>query len=106
MDRLVKGRFQDNFEFLQWFKKFFDVNADGRDYDAVEARDGMLLGYENVTVEVVTPAAISSSSSSAGATTVGGSNGFRASNAAKSSSKNPRQNFPRSNTGKCFSSPV
>lgn len=102
MDRLVKGRFQDNFEFLQWFKKFFDVNADGRDYDAVEARDGMLLGYENVTVEVVPPAAIST----AGATTVGGSNGFRASNAAKSSSKNLRHNFPRSNTGKFFSSPV
>uniref|UniRef100_A0A8D8W2I3 Microtubule-associated protein RP/EB family member 1 n=1 Tax=Cacopsylla melanoneura TaxID=428564 RepID=A0A8D8W2I3_9HEMI len=26
IDKLVKARFQDNFEFLQWFKKFFDVN--------------------------------------------------------------------------------
>lgn len=51
MDRLIKGRFQDNFEFLQWFKKFFDINADGRDYDALEARDGMLLGCENVAME-------------------------------------------------------
>ena len=33
MDKLVKGRFQDNFEFLQWFKKFFDANYDGHDYD-------------------------------------------------------------------------
>ncbi|KAL5276609.1 MAPRE2.2 family protein [Megaselia abdita] len=24
IDRLVKGKFQDNFEFLQWFKKFYD----------------------------------------------------------------------------------
>jgi RP/EB family microtubule-associated protein len=34
VDRLVKGRFQDNFEFIQWFKKFFDANYDGRPYDA------------------------------------------------------------------------
>ncbi|XP_036330930.1 microtubule-associated protein RP/EB family member 1 [Rhagoletis pomonella] len=27
IERLVKGRFQDNFEFLQWFKKFYDVHA-------------------------------------------------------------------------------
>ncbi|EDW02704.1 microtubule-associated protein RP/EB family member 1 [Drosophila grimshawi] len=29
LDRLIKGRFQDNFEFLQWFKKFFDSQAPG-----------------------------------------------------------------------------
>lgn len=29
VDRLIKGRFQDNFEFLQWFKKFFDSQAHG-----------------------------------------------------------------------------
>ena len=40
IERLVKGRFQDNFEFCQWFKKFFDANYDGHDYDPVEARDG------------------------------------------------------------------
>lgn len=51
MDKLIKGRFQDNFEFLQWFKKFFDINSDGRDYDALEARDGILLGSESVTME-------------------------------------------------------
>ncbi|XP_070491415.1 microtubule-associated protein RP/EB family member 1-like isoform X1 [Chironomus tepperi] len=44
IDRLIKGRFQDNFEFLQWFKKFFDANYDGRDYDAVLARDGLPMG--------------------------------------------------------------
>lgn len=42
--RLIKGRFQDNFEFLQWFKKFFDANYDGRDYDASGARDGLPMG--------------------------------------------------------------
>lgn len=40
MDKLVKGKFQDNFEFVQWFKKFFDANYDGKDYDPMEARQG------------------------------------------------------------------
>lgn len=44
MDKLIKGRFQDNFEFLQWFKKFFDANYDGREYDAFEARGGLSIG--------------------------------------------------------------
>ena len=38
INKLVKGRFQDNFEFLQWFKKFFDANYDGRNYNPYEAR--------------------------------------------------------------------
>ncbi|KAI1302360.1 Microtubule-associated protein RP/EB family member 3 [Halotydeus destructor] len=44
INRLVKGKFQDNFEFLQWFKKFFDCNFDGRDYNALEARGGIQIG--------------------------------------------------------------
>ncbi|XP_044020916.1 microtubule-associated protein RP/EB family member 1 isoform X2 [Aphidius gifuensis] len=44
VDRLIKGRFQDNFEFLQWFKKFFDANYDGVEYDAFEARGRIPLG--------------------------------------------------------------
>lgn len=37
---MVKGRFQDNLEFIQWFKKFFDANYDGKEYDPVLARQG------------------------------------------------------------------
>ncbi|XP_056647734.1 microtubule-associated protein RP/EB family member 1 isoform X2 [Diorhabda carinulata] len=44
VDKLIKGRFQDNFEFLQWFKKFFDANYDGRQYEALEARGGIGIG--------------------------------------------------------------
>jgi len=44
VDKLIKGKFQDNFEFLQWFKKFFDANNDGKDYDAEEVRGGEPLG--------------------------------------------------------------
>jgi RP/EB family microtubule-associated protein len=39
----VKGRFQDNFEFVQWFKKFYDANYDGKEYDALAAREGVPL---------------------------------------------------------------
>ena len=36
---LLKSKFQDNFEFLQWFKKFFDANYDGHEYDPLAARN-------------------------------------------------------------------
>lgn len=45
IDRLVKGRFQDNFEFLQWFKKFFDANYGGTEYDPMAQREGLPMGH-------------------------------------------------------------
>lgn len=54
MDKLIKGRFQDNFEFLQWFKKFFDANYDGREYDPLEARFGIPLGIGAIQNELGT----------------------------------------------------
>ena len=44
VDRLVKGRFQDNFEFIQWFKKFFDANYGGQPYDPIASRGGLDIG--------------------------------------------------------------
>ncbi len=44
MEKLVKGKFQDNFEFVQWFKKFFDANyTAAHDYDPVAAREGQYV---------------------------------------------------------------
>ncbi|ROL47232.1 Microtubule-associated protein RP/EB family member 3 [Anabarilius grahami] len=40
VEKLVKGKFQDNFEFVQWFKKLFDANYDGKEYDPQLARQG------------------------------------------------------------------
>ncbi|KAM6948941.1 microtubule-associated protein RP/EB family member 2 isoform 2-T2 [Aplochiton taeniatus] len=40
VEKLVKGRFQDNLDFIQWFKKFFDANYDGKEYDPLQARQG------------------------------------------------------------------
>ena len=44
VERLVKGRFQDNFEFIQWFKKFYDANYQGQEYDALAMRGGESMG--------------------------------------------------------------
>ncbi|VDD94721.1 unnamed protein product [Enterobius vermicularis] len=43
VERLVCAKFQDNFEFLQWFKKFFDANYDRTPYDALTARNWEML---------------------------------------------------------------
>ncbi|XP_077587526.1 microtubule-associated protein RP/EB family member 3-like isoform X2 [Stigmatopora nigra] len=40
VEKLVKCKFQDNFEFVQWFKKFFDANYDGKEYDPMLSRQG------------------------------------------------------------------
>ncbi|KJE94054.1 microtubule-associated protein [Capsaspora owczarzaki ATCC 30864] len=40
VEKLIKGKFQDNLEFVQWFKKFFDANHGGGEYNPVERRAG------------------------------------------------------------------
>jgi len=40
VDRLIKGKYQDNFEFLQWMKSFHDGRYNGEPYDAVGRRSG------------------------------------------------------------------
>ena len=42
VDKLIKAKFQDNFEFCQWFKTFFDVNYAGQEYDALGTRGGIM----------------------------------------------------------------
>ena len=54
VDRLIKGKFQDNFEFVQWFKKFYDANTgyQRRHYDGVYERDGVPLTGPRVSMPV------------------------------------------------------
>jgi RP/EB family microtubule-associated protein len=40
VERLVKCRFQDNLEFLQWVKKYWDTYFPGGNYDALTRRKG------------------------------------------------------------------
>lgn len=46
MDRLIKLKFQENLEFLQWVKKFWDTNYSGGQYDAVGRRGGKTMAPE------------------------------------------------------------
>lgn len=39
VEKLIKGKYQDNLEFMQWFKRFYEINhSGGDDYDAVAQR--------------------------------------------------------------------
>ncbi|KAF7371207.1 Microtubule binding protein [Mycena sanguinolenta] len=40
VEKLVKCKMQDNLEFLQWMKRFWDANYGGGEYDAVARRKG------------------------------------------------------------------
>ena len=55
IDKIVKGRFQDNFEFIQWFKKFFDANYDGRPYDAQGTLLRLGINPELPTIQSIPP---------------------------------------------------
>lgn len=43
--KLVKAKYQDNLEFMQWIKRYFDLNYNGEPYDAVGRRKGNDLFY-------------------------------------------------------------
>jgi len=38
IDKLVKAKYQDNLEFLQWFKHFYECRYQGQEYDAPARR--------------------------------------------------------------------
>lgn len=40
VDKLMKCKFQDNLEFMQWVKRFWEQNFPGGEYDAVTRRKG------------------------------------------------------------------
>ena len=43
VDKLVKAKYQDNLEFLQWLKRYYDINYNGEPYDALGRRKGQDL---------------------------------------------------------------
>ncbi|CCF59310.1 hypothetical protein KAFR_0G02790 [Kazachstania africana CBS 2517] len=67
VERLVKCRFQDNLEFLQWIKKHWVQNKDSSDYDAESRRK-----YRRVSGGIST----STSSASSSNTSIASGNGI------------------------------
>jgi len=45
VDKLIKAKYQDNLEFLQWLKRFHDIKNNGQPYDAIGRRKGQDLFY-------------------------------------------------------------
>lgn len=45
VNKLVKAKYQDNLEFCQWLKAYFEKNYNGEFYDAVARRKGQDLFY-------------------------------------------------------------
>lgn len=45
VNKLIKAKYQDNLEFCQWLKAFFEKNYNGEPYDAVGRRKGQDLFY-------------------------------------------------------------
>jgi len=48
MQKLAKGNFLDNYEFAQWFKKFYDANYRYTNYEASAARKGLPIETGNM----------------------------------------------------------
>jgi RP/EB family microtubule-associated protein len=46
VNKLVKGKYQDNLEFLQWIKRYFDLHytGSGGEYNAIERRKAAYAG--------------------------------------------------------------
>jgi RP/EB family microtubule-associated protein len=45
VDKLVKAKYQDNLEFCQWIKRYFDLNYSGEPYNALQRRKGNNIFY-------------------------------------------------------------
>jgi len=45
VDKLVKAKYQDNLEFLQWIKNFWDSKYNGEPYDAAARKDAAMKAY-------------------------------------------------------------
>ncbi|KAK8801411.1 hypothetical protein WA171_004554, partial [Blastocystis sp. BT1] len=53
VDRLIKGRPQDNLEFMQWLKKFWDQNTPRSDYNPEERRSMAKGGKEATSTSIL-----------------------------------------------------
>eukprot|EP01112_Ceratiomyxa_fruticulosa_P004659 TRINITY_DN151_c0_g2_i1.p1 TRINITY_DN151_c0_g2~~TRINITY_DN151_c0_g2_i1.p1 ORF type:complete len:283 (+),score=85.87 TRINITY_DN151_c0_g2_i1:167-1015(+) len=46
VQKLIKGKYQDNLEFLQWMKKYYDLHHGNEKYNAVERRMQAKVSYD------------------------------------------------------------
>lgn len=46
VQKLIKAKYQDNLEFLQWIKRYYDIHFPGDKYNAVERRKESKCAYD------------------------------------------------------------
>ncbi|KAJ3328741.1 hypothetical protein HDU76_009379 [Blyttiomyces sp. JEL0837] len=77
VERLVKCKFQDNLEFLQWMKKYWDQYYPGGHYDAMARRKGDASGGAVGGLSKVPSSTASSTKSLASTAGAGGMGGMK-----------------------------
>ncbi|KAG8999904.1 hypothetical protein FRB94_005794 [Tulasnella sp. JGI-2019a] len=65
VDKLSKCKMQDNLEFMQWLRRFWDQNSPGGEYDAVARRKGAAIDTPH-TIAPVAPRARTTASGGSG----------------------------------------
>jgi hypothetical protein len=45
VQKLIKGKFQENLEFLQWMKHFWETRYNGQEYPALERREAAMKKF-------------------------------------------------------------
>ncbi|CAA7266082.1 unnamed protein product [Cyclocybe aegerita] len=72
VEKLVKCKMQDNLEFLQWIKRFWDANYGGQGYDAVARRKGAPMEAPATVAPISSSRTNPSAGLSAGGSRAGG----------------------------------
>jgi len=95
VQRLMKCRFQDNLEFLQWMKKFWDTYYTGNAYDAVARRSATAKKGTKKSISTVKPRVVTSrpsTASSRSTPTTTRSTGLKSNSGVKSNTVKPKSN--------------
>lgn len=55
MDKLVKGRYHENLEAIQWLKRYIELNGGPQpDYDALSRRSKIVIEFPTVKDKIKT----------------------------------------------------
>lgn len=78
-DRLTKAKYQDNLEFMQWMKRFFEMQFSGEPYDAKARRKECKCEYASDKASTKKVSAASSAGASASSASTSSSDARRSS---------------------------
>ncbi|KAG2393154.1 hypothetical protein C9374_009731 [Naegleria lovaniensis] len=99
VNKLIKGKYQDNLEFLQWLKRFYDVHhQEGSEYDAVAKRNAAIKEYRILNSKGGSSTLNTASSLALSTTSLSSTNSSQLNSTITSSMGAPSQRKPNLNT--------